>query len=535
MFRLLWIFLICTGGVLFLTPAIARWSIEPSLKGGVSLSDNAGLASDVGLRAFGKRREDIISEITPGLWIKGAGRHYTLNASYRMQNLSYAYQKQYDVINHQLEAVSSGELIRNRLFFDVEAYNYQHPLYAYPGIPADYYLPGNRADITTLKLSPTYRRSLGGIARMVVRYTYAQTRVEKRASDGITNRLNFRLANKRWGKFIWNLHYKNERLERDDYFLMDHEIAAGNFRYRFDRRFALIVRGGSENHHLGFSTSWTRQYENGVYWAGGVGLRIRRTLRVDALYGDHFKMVRTFWNPSRRTSFELSWRDRDYGMNPGKSWRGEFSMRFRRSVWQTSYREMVVSQQQALSERGLYSFRDPDTGQYLPGEVDPDTGQLTPVYLDPDTGERIEYPDAGRLTVLELNDFGLFDESYLRKRGQSVFGWQTGDDAVTAMLFYERRHYLEQGDSELSYGLYTSWKHRLSPDTELLSGGNYQHHIYRFTRFEGTAWSAEVGLLRELSHRTSASCLYRYIQRYAYSKKNRYHENRIVCYLKLTM
>ncbi|HHS84137.1 MAG TPA: TIGR03016 family PEP-CTERM system-associated outer membrane protein [Gammaproteobacteria bacterium] len=522
-------------GVLFGTSAVAKWSVEPSLKTGVSLSDNAGLVSDNGLPAFGKRRHDIISEVTPGLWLKGAGSRYRLNAVYRMQNLFYAQQKQYDVTNNQLEAVGDGEIFRDHLFFDAEVYNYQNPLYAYPGIPADYYLPGNRADITTLKLSPYFRKDFGNTARMVMRYTYEQIQVEKRASDGITRRFNFRMANKRWGRDAWNIRYKKERLERGGFFLLDHETAEGNFRYRFGRRFSLLARAGSENHNLGASTTWTRQYENGNYWAGGVGLRIRRTLRLDTLYGDHFKMIRTTWNPSRRADFELSWRDRDYGMNPGESWRGEFSVRFRRSVWLTSYQEMVVSQQQALSDRGIYSFRNPDTGEYLPGEIDPDTEQLTPVYFDPDTGERIDYPDAGNLTTLVLNDFGLFDETYLRRRGQSVYGWQTGEDAVTALLFYERRNYLEQGDSEQSYGFYGSWKRRLTPVTELLSGGNYQHRIYRFTRFKGTAWSVDAGLLWELSHNTSASCLYRYIDRYAYSRKNRYHENRITCYLKLSM
>ncbi len=528
-------FLICVGGGLIYTPAVAKWLMEPSLKTGMSLSDNAGLVSDSGLPVFGKRRQDIISELTPGFWVKGEGRRYSLNAVYRMQNLFYAHQKQYDVTNHQLEASATGEVIRNHLFFDAEAYNIQYPLYAYPGIPADYYLPGNRTDVAMLKVSPFFHKDLGGFAQIKLRYTYSRTQVEQHASDGITNRYEFRLANKRWGKKIWNINYKKERLERDDYFLMDHETASANLRYRASRRFAFLVRGGIENHNLGLSTSWTREYENGSYWAGGFGWRIWHTLRLDTLYGDHFKMVRAFWNPSRRTHLKLSWRDRVYGMNPGASWRGEFNVQFRRSVWLTSYQELVIAQQQALSERGLYSFRDPDTGQYLPGEIDPDSGKLTPVYLDPDTGEQVDYPNAGNLTVLALNDFGLFDESYLRKRGQSVYSWQTADNTATAMVFYERRNYLEQGDSETSYGLYTSWKHHLTPVTDFLSGGNYQHRVYRFTRFEGKVWSVEAGFLWELNRRTSASCLFRYLDRYGYSKKNRYHENRVTCYVKLTM
>lgn len=528
-------FLLWLGGGLVTVPVAAKWSLEPSLRTAITLSDNVGLASDENLPAFGKRRQDVISELTPGLWLQGKGRRYSLDLTYRMQNLFYAREKQYDITNHQGGMTGFAELLRNRLFLDVEGRHFQRPIYAHPGIFLEYFLPGDRTDVTTLRISPHFRQNVGKNAHLLVRYTHDQTSIEDRASDSVTRRAFARLANRRWGRVAWSLNYKKERVERADYLLMDHETSQGNFRYRFGRRFALVARAGSENHDLGLSTSWTRQYDNGDYLAGGISWRIWRTLRLDTLYGEHYKLVRTLWNPSRRTSLDLSWRDRDYGMNPGDSWRGEFSLRFRRSVWLTSYQETVVALQQALSERGVYSFRDPETGQFIPGEPDPDSGQLVPVYFDPETGERTEHPYAGRLTPLVLDDFGLFNETYLRKRGQSVFGWQTGENAVTALLFHERRNYLEQGDSALSQGVHASWRHRLNPGRDLLMGINYQQRVYRFTRYEGEVWSVESGLLWELGRGNSASCLYRYLDRSAYSKRNRYHENRITCYLQLRL
>ncbi|HFC53267.1 MAG TPA: TIGR03016 family PEP-CTERM system-associated outer membrane protein [Gammaproteobacteria bacterium] len=523
------------AALLVSSPVSASWSIEPSLKTGVAVSDNVGLASETGLPVFGKETTDLVSELTPGIWVKSLGRRHSLDLLYRMQNLSYAREKQYDISNHQLEATMNGELLRRHLFFEGEASNYQQPIYAHPGVLTDYFLPGERADISTIRLSPYYRYSFGGTARMMLRYTHVQTRIEKRASDGTTNRFNARLANKRWGRVAWNIGYKNERVEREDEFLFDHEVAAANFRYRLSRRFALLARAGSENHNLGTSTTWTVQYENGSYWAAGAGWRLRRDVQLDALGGEGYSRVRLLWNPSRRTSLKVYWRDQEFGMNPGVSWRGEFSMHFRRTVWLASYNETVIALQQALSDRGLYSFRDPDSGFFLPGEVDPETERLVPVYFDPDTGERTDYPNAGKLIPLVFDDFGLFNETFLRRRGQMVFGWQTGEDALTGLLFYEHRTYLEQGDEATSYGLHGNWKHSLDPATELLGGAQYRFHSYRFVPEDEYAWSLEAGMSWKLEGDNTASCLYRYLNRYSASKKNRYHENRITCYVKFVL
>ncbi len=528
-------FLLCLCGGLTAEPILAKWSLEPSFKTAVTLSDNIGLASDENLPAFGKRRKDVVSEFTPELWLRGEGRRYWLNATYRMQNLFYAREKQYDITNHRAEIAASGELLRDRFFLDVEARHFQHPIFAHPGIFMEYSVPGDRTDVTTLKVTPQVRQNLGKHARLLLRYTHDQTRIEDRASDSVTRRAQARIANRRWGRMAWNFGYKKERIERADYLLWDRESSVANLRYRFGRRFALLLRAGSENHRLGMSTSWTRKYRNGQYWAGGASWRILRTLRVDALHGDHYEQFRARWNPSRRTSLDLIWQDMDYGMNPGESWRGEFRLRFRRSIWLASYQERIVALQQALSERGIYSFRDPETGQFVPGEPDPESGRLVPVYFDPETGEQIEHPYAGRLTPLVLDDFGLFNETYLRRRGQAVFGWQTGENAVTALLFHEQRDYLEQGDNELSQGIHANWRHRLAARRELLVGGDLQRRVYRFTRYEGEVWSIETGLRWELGGNSSASCLYRYLDRSAYSKRNRYHENRITCYLQLRL
>ncbi len=511
--------------------AVAGWSVVPSLKTGVTLSDNVGLASDADLPVFGERTVDLVSELTPGLWITSRGRRHAFDALYRLQSLTYAREKQYDISNNQFNATMTGELLRRQLFFEGEASNYQQPIYAHPGILTDYFLPGERADITTLRLSPYYRYSFGTKARMVLRYTHLRTRIERRASDGVTNRLNAYFANRRWGRVGWNVSYKNERVERGDEFLFDHEVAAANFRYWLSRRFAVLARAGYENHNLGMSTSWSVRYENGTYRAAGIGWRLRRDMRLDILGGEDYRRMRLLWNPSRRTSLVLRWREQRFGMNPGPRWHGEFTMRFRRTVWVASYEETVTSLQQALSDKGLYSFRDPDTGFFVPGEVDPETEQLVPVYFDPDTGERAEYPNAGRLVPLVLDDFGLFNETFLRRRGQSVFGWQTGEDALTALLFYEHRSYLEQAGEATSYGLHGNWRRTLNPDTELLVGGQYRLHSYRFVPVDEYAWSAEMGVSWKLEGSSTASCLYRFLNRNAAAKKSRYHENRITCYI----
>ena len=526
----LWWSVFCACGLLFVTvPATAKWSIEPSLKTQISHSNNVGLASE-------KRKQDVIYELTPDLWLKGEGRRYKLNVFYRMQNLFYTQEKKYDITNHKLEAVATGEILRDRVFIEAEAHNFQQYIKNHPGIFMGYTLPGNRADITTARLSPFIRHDFGNSARMLLRYTHEQTRIEKLASDGISRRYDLSLANKQPGRrIVWNLNYKKKRVERSGSFLMDQETAVANLRYRFGRRISFLARGGSENHDLGFSTDWTQKYESGNYWAAGINWHIRRALEVDTLYGDHFKLIRTLWKPSRRTILEINWSDKDYGLNSSESWRGDISIRFRHSVWLTSYNEDVVTVQQSLGERGLFSFRDQDTGQLVPGEIDTETGLLAPVYLDPDTGERTDYPDGGKLAALVMDDFGLLNETYIRKRGQSVYGWKTTNDTATALLFYERRNYLEGGGSDSSYGVYATWKHRLDHVYEVLFGSQYQHRIYRFTRFEGDIWSVEAGVLKKLGGKSTASCMYSYLERDTYNEGNRYNESRISCYVKLTL
>src|SRR5688572_25215237 len=92
--------------------AAERWTVTPSITVTETITDNVTLApSD-------RKQSDLITQITPGIRIDGAGARVKLNLDYRASRLLYANQSGSNSTQNFLNARGTVEAIEKWFFVD---------------------------------------------------------------------------------------------------------------------------------------------------------------------------------------------------------------------------------------------------------------------------------------------------------------------------------------------------------------------------------------------------------------------------------
>ena len=92
----------------------SEWRVLPRLNLIETYSDN------VTLRA-GNPSDDFITQINPGVSLRGLASRYKVDATYVMNNLLYAQNSNFNRIQNQLNANGTGELVKDLFFVDGRA------------------------------------------------------------------------------------------------------------------------------------------------------------------------------------------------------------------------------------------------------------------------------------------------------------------------------------------------------------------------------------------------------------------------------
>ena len=121
----------------------AEWRVLPRLNLSETYTDNVRL----GTRGGG---EDFVTQINPGIVIRGDARRFNLNIDYTMNNLIYAENSNLTRMRQQLNALGTAELIQNLFFVDGRASITQQNLSLLgPQAINNVNVTGNRADVRT--------------------------------------------------------------------------------------------------------------------------------------------------------------------------------------------------------------------------------------------------------------------------------------------------------------------------------------------------------------------------------------------------
>lgn len=310
-------------------PAIAaEWRLKLSLNIAETYSDNIRMASR------GNERSDWVTQVSPGLAITAEGPGLKLNTRYQMQNQLYAANQQRNSTRHLLNADAHRELIKSQLFIDGSASVSQQNISAL-GAQAinNINLTANRADVTTLTISPYLVHRFGSEADGEIRYTQALVNTN---AAGLANTRTSRLALKldsgeAFKSLAWHLNYNQQQSSYSNFVqTINTSTYTGNLSYRITPRFALNAVAG---------------YEKSDYNPTG-------RPPAGPIYSAGFS-----WAPGTRTTIEASAGQRYFGSNFALNAKHHS----RRTTWSMSYNEdITTTQAQMLANTG--TFNQPQSG-----------------------------------------------------------------------------------------------------------------------------------------------------------------------------
>jgi len=305
-----------------LAPAFAvDWDVIPTLTARETYSDNIGLGT--GGQASGSsvaRNGDdaFVTELSPGISIRRQGRNL-FNLDYRMQNLFYAGTDADPRINNQLQMNSTTELWDDAVFVDststIGQYNNStEGRFAIDNVS----LAGNTSDYRTFRISPYWKPHLGGYAEGMVRVGYSNIGGGDFDSNILEERIDVRSGN-RFDAVTWRANFYNQENTRDNGAQgtgrtgdVRYRNYNGEVRYRLFKELSPFIQAGRFENDFSGQTDVTGA-RNGTYWTAGLAWTPSSKLTVQGGAGSTNYFLSLFWEPSKRTTFRISYRNSDIG------------------------------------------------------------------------------------------------------------------------------------------------------------------------------------------------------------------------------
>ncbi len=487
----------------------ADWSITPGMSVAEIYTDNVTLASP------GSEEDEYITEISPSVMVRGDGARLTVDFAYRMQNLLYANDSDRNDIFNQLAADASAELVQDLLFLDLSSTIGQVNTTNTERITSDNLSDtGNRSNVYTFRASPVVRHHFGTFADFETRFSFDHEDTSGGDLSGTTSYATDAhiTSGRGFNVLTWSAAFNQRNSRRDSGGEnVDRQSSRGELRYRLHPKFNVFTTAGQENND--FAVTGRRGNNNGAYVTAGMAWTPSPTFTLQADGGINSKGAAVTWNPTRRTSLNLSYRDQDVGSNPGSTWQGSLAYRTRRTTWTATYREVTTTTQDVLLERNVLFPIDSDTQQPI---------------LDPE-GDPIS------LSVFVPT---LTDEVFIRKRFQASMTGNTGKSTINLLAFNEDREFQESQEDEKTFGGRASLAWRFATRTSAILTG-----VWRRTEFRPTDLSRgreddrlDLGLRinRRIGPNIEGNLAYRYVKNDSNLSDNDYEENRVSAQLSVT-
>jgi hypothetical protein len=305
-----------------LAPAFAvDWLVTPNLTARGIYSDNINLSGSgqQSSSSVGQNGDDaFVTELSPGVSVRRRGRNL-FNLDYRMQNLFYAGTDADPRINNQLQMNSTTELWDNSVFIDststIGQYNNTTTgRFAFDNVSQT----GNTSEYRTFRINPYWKSHLGGYAEGIFGVTYSNIGGGNFDSNIFEQRVDLRSGN--WfDALTWRANLYNQENTRDNGVEgasttgdVKYRNYNGELRYRLSKEFSPFIQAGRfENDFLGQTdVSGAR---NGGYWTAGLAWTPSAKLAVQGGWGNNNHFISLAWEPSKRTTFQIIYRDSDIG------------------------------------------------------------------------------------------------------------------------------------------------------------------------------------------------------------------------------
>ena len=458
----------------------AKWDVVPTLSAAETYTDNVALAPN------SSAVSDWVTQVTPGISIRGTGSGLNLYVRYAPQILYYSrdlYDQNdvYQIGNATLKA----ELAENLLFVDAGANVDQYNISLQgPITDNNVNVTGNRATVATFFVSPYLLHDFGSEVRGEARYTYTKSNSNDPTNnqDAFGNAIILRLGSGPAHKSTtWDLSYDREKTEYEGPLQpdLDTEKILAKVRRLVTPTIGLLGRVGYEYYKYGDF----RPESNGVGWGVGVD-----------------------WAPSSRINMTAIAGRRFYG----NSYEFDFRYRARLFVITAGYNQDVTTTRQ--------EFFVPATSS-------------TVGYLDNLYANKISDPAIRQQTVESLmNELGIpsslgapvnyyTDQLFLDKRWNASITAQGVKNVVIGNFFLLDRNALfgdvllpgaiNEDNHTKQTGTSVVWNLRITPrDTWNLFAG-YMQIDYPGSNRKDDLLNVQMGFKRQLQRRVFGTITYR--------------------------
>lgn len=262
------------------------WRIEPRLLLRETWTDN------VGLQPKQSASSDWLTEIAPGVAVRGTGVRTKLDLDYQLTQLVHARTSSGNELQNSLNARGSAEVIERFLFLDALAQINQQTVSAFRTQPSSSTSDTtNRSETRLFSLSPYIKGHIGSYAAYDLRLT--QSFLRTKADLGIDSNVrkwNGRVANPDdRAPFGWLVEYRDEKSSFSDRSDTNYELLRGTISYRFDPQFRAFVRGGWEKNDFLPDDQSNATHGAGFEWSASP--RTQLTAEADRRYFGHSYLV----------------------------------------------------------------------------------------------------------------------------------------------------------------------------------------------------------------------------------------------------
>jgi hypothetical protein len=430
------LFLVLCGLSIPLNVFAFDWRLRPSLSMSEMFSDNLELSDNA-------KKSGFVSEVAPGISIQGVSPWSNLNLNYRLQGLYNAGGRDAVDINHQLQFNSLYQALRNTLFLQTSSSISQQN--SSNSFIATDNLTGNsgRIESRNYSISPYWTPRFGQYASGLFKVGYdkssfdnANSSIDNSSTLGISDSESFlKQANlssgSKFNSVKWNLGYSSNEQSRVSGNDVLFEQYHGDTRYYFNRKYNIFFQGGYENNDY---QTLNDSINNGFFYTFGGQWSPSQYYSLEAGYGNN-KHITVRYNPSSNLTSNITYRNKDVGLNRGDSWDANLNYRLQQGNINFTYsQETTTVQQQLLNYTGQFNVFDQNN-------IDP---------LNP---------------LLNLNSPSFVDSVMINKNARLSFNFTTGKSTYNAAIYNTRRSYeLSASDQDDDvYGATAGWQWQFQP------------------------------------------------------------------------
>lgn len=451
-----------------------EWQLRTNLTMQEMFDDNLNLTQTAPQSGF-------VTEVAPGLIVRGQSPKSNFSLNYRLQGLYNAQNSDATQVYHQLNMNSLLQPVQNTFYIQssssISQQNTSNTILATSNIAGN----NSMTQIESFNITPYLTPHFGQYATGLLRagYTgYIYNEPAGLVSNPISNAQTILTqgglsSGTYFGLFNWQLNYSSsnqqnfgsgQAVQGVNTSNVRFEEYTANARYYLTRQFSTFVQSGYEDNNYATQSSLTQNsFKNGFFYTVGGQWKPSLWYSMQVGLGNN-SMANIQYNPSTNLSSSVTYRYTNVGINLGSSWAANFNYRTNMSTWSFIYEQSTTTVQEIVSKQQTIFVTDPVTG-----------AQTTP-YI-------ISLPN-------------LVNDVYIVKYADFNVTYRRGKSTFRASLYNQRRTDQVTQELDTLYGISGGWSWMIEPRLSFYVSPNLQLENSTLSSSNNDLYEVTMGLTR---------------------------------------